>query len=196
MRVKICGITNLEDALDAIAAGASALGFVFYKPSPRYISVEEALAIVNALPPFVQTVGLFVNENEAVINEVCSKAKMQLAQIIDDEEKLDYSQIKPKTIRVLRAKTQEDLVFFKDQYLLVDAFVPSFGGEGKRVALEWFKGKDCSKMILAGGLEASNVHELKGLNFFALDVSSGVEAYKGKKDKDKMRAFIKAAHEL
>jgi phosphoribosylanthranilate isomerase len=196
MRVKICGITNLEDALDAIAAGASALGFVFYKPSPRYISVEEALAIVNTLPPFVQTVGLFVNENEAVINEVCSKAKMQLAQIIDDEEKLDYSQIKPKTIRVLRAKTQEDLVFFKDQYLLVDAFVPSFGGEGKRVALEWFKGKDCSKMILAGGLEASNVHELKGLNFFALDVSSGVEAYKGKKDKDKMRAFIKAAHEL
>lgn len=196
MRVKICGITNLEDALDAIAAGASALGFVFYKPSPRYISVEEALTIVDALPPFVQTVGLFVNENEAVINEVCSKAKMQLAQIIDDEEKLDYSQIKPKTIRVLRAKTQEDLVFLKDQYLLVDAFVPSFGGEGKRVALEWFKGKDCSKMILAGGLEASNVHELKGLNFFALDVSSGVEAYKGKKDKDKMRAFIKAAHEL
>jgi len=196
MRVKICGITNLEDALDAIAAGASALGFVFYKPSPRYISVEEALTIVDALPPFVQTVGLFVNENEAVINEVCSKAKMQLAQIIDDEEKLDYSQIKPKTIRVLRAKTQEDIISFKDQYLLVDAFVPSFGGEGKRVALEWFKGKDCSKMILAGGLEASNVHELKGLNFFALDVSSGVEAYKGKKDKDKMRAFIKAAHEL
>lgn len=196
MRVKICGITNLEDALDAIAAGASALGFVFYKPSPRYISVEEALTIVDALPPFVQTVGLFVNENEAVINEVCSKAKMQLAQIIDDEEKLDYSQIKPKTIRVLRAKTPEDIVSFKDQYLLVDAFVPSFGGEGKRVALEWFKGKDCSKMILAGGLEASNVHELKGLNFFALDVSSGVEAYKGKKDKDKMRAFIKAAHEL
>lgn len=196
MRVKICGITNLEDALDAIAAGASALGFVFYKPSPRYISVEEALAIVDALPPFVQTVGLFVNENEAVINEVCSKAKMQLAQIIDDEEKLDYTQIKPKTIRVLRAKTQEDIISFKDQYLLVDAFVPSFGGEGKRVALEWFKGKDCSKMILAGGLEASNVHELKGLNFFALDVSSGVEAYKGKKDKEKMRAFIKAAHEL
>lgn len=196
MRVKICGITNLEDALDAIAAGASALGFVFYKPSPRYISVEEALTIVDALPPFVQTVGLFVNENEAVINEVCSKAKMQLAQIIDDEEKLDYSQIKPKTIRVLRAKTQEDIISFKDQYLLVDAFVPSFGGEGKRVALEWFKGKDCSKMILAGGLEASNVHELKGLNFFALDVSSGVEAYKRKKDKEKMRAFIKAAHEL
>jgi phosphoribosylanthranilate isomerase len=196
MRVKICGITNLEDALDAIAAGASALGFVFYKPSPRYISVENALEIVNALPPFVQTVGLFVNENEALINDVCGKAKMQLAQIIDDEEKLDYSQIKPKTIRVLRAKTQEDLVFFKEEYLLVDAFVPSFGGEGKRVALEWFKGKDCSKIILAGGLEASNVHELKGLNFFALDVSSGVEAYKGKKDKDKMRAFIKAAHEL
>jgi phosphoribosylanthranilate isomerase len=127
MRVKICGITNLEDALDAIAAGASALGFVFYKPSPRYISVEEALTIVDALPPFVQTVGLFVNENEAVINEVCSKAKMQLAQIIDDEEKLDYSQIKPKTIRVLRAKTQEDLVFLKDEYLLKNYFSGRIG---------------------------------------------------------------------
>jgi len=196
MRVKICGITNLEDALDAIAAGANALGFVFYKPSPRYISVENALEIVNALPPFVQTVGLFVNENEALINDVCGKAKMQLAQIIDDEEKLDYTQIKPKTIRVVRAKSQNDIQSNKNQYVLVDAFVPSFGGEGKRVALEWFEDMDCSKIILAGGLKASNLGELKGFNFFGIDVSSGVEAYQGKKDKQKMIDFIKAAHEL
>lgn len=196
MRVKICGITNLEDALDAIAAGANALGFVFYKPSPRYISVENALEIVNALPPFVQTVGLFVNENEALINDVCGKAKMQLAQIIDDEEKLNYTQIKPKTIRVVRAKSQNDIQSNKNQYVLVDAFVPSFGGEGKRVALEWFEDMDCSKIILAGGLKASNLGELKGFNFFGIDVSSGVEAYQGKKDKQKMIDFIKAAHEL
>jgi len=196
MRVKICGITNLEDALNAIAAGANALGFVFYKSSARYISVEDALEIVNALPPFVQTVGLFVNENEALINDVCCKAKMQLAQIIDDEEKLDYSKIAPKTIRVVRAKSQNDIYANKNQYILVDAFVESFGGEGKRVALEWFEDMDCSKIILAGGLKASNLCELKRFNFFGVDVSSGVEAYPGKKDREKMIDFVKAAHEL
>jgi phosphoribosylanthranilate isomerase len=196
MRVKICGITHLQDALDAIDAGASALGFVFYKPSPRYICAKDAVEIVNALPPFVQTVGLFVNENEAFINETCIKAKMQLAQIIDDEEKLDYSKITPKTIRVVRAKSQEEIHAIGNEYVLVDAFVESFGGEGKRVALEWFKGVDCSKMILAGGLEAHNLKELQGLNFFGVDVSSGVEQSKGKKDKQKMIDFVKAAHEI
>lgn len=196
MRVKICGITHLQDALDAIDAGASALGFVFYKPSPRYISAEDALKIVNALPPFVQTVGLFVNENEAFINETCLKAKMQLAQIIDDEEKLDYSKINPKTIHVVRAKSQEEIIAIGNEYVLVDAFVESFGGEGKRIALEWFKGVDCSKMILAGGLEAQNLKELRGFNFFGVDVSSGVEQSKGKKDKQKMIDFVKAAHEI
>ncbi len=196
MRVKICGITNLEDALDAINAGASALGCVFYKSSPRYVTPQKALEIVEALPTFIQTVGLFVNENETFINEVCFQAKMQLAQIIDDDTLLDYSKINPKTIRVVRAKSQEDLTMVKNEYVLVDAFVESFGGEGQRVALEWFKNMDCSKMILAGGLKAQNLVELRGFNFFGVDVSSGVEAYKGKKDKQKMMDFVKAAHEL
>lgn len=196
MRVKICGITNLEDALDAIAAGASALGFVFYKPSPRYISAQNALEIVNALPPFVQTVGLFVNENEAFINETCVKAKMQLAQIIDDENIIDMALLQTKAIRVVRAQNKETIQSIKDEYVLVDAFVESFGGEGQRVALEWFEGIDCSKMILAGGLKAQNLSELKEFDFFGVDVSSGVEAYKGKKDKQKMIDFIKAAYEL
>ncbi len=196
MRVKICGITNLEDAINAVNAGASALGFVFYKPSPRYIKPESALQIVNSLPPFVQTVGLFVNEDEKFINSVCKEAKMQLAQIIDDEEKLDFNKIKVKTIRVLRAKSKEDIKALKDEYILVDAFVDGFGGEGKRVALEWFEDVNCSKIILAGGLEASNLKELKSYNFFAVDVSSGVEASKGKKDKQKMEEFVKKANEL
>lgn len=196
MRVKICGITNLEDALDAITAGASALGFVFYKPSPRYISAQNALEIVNALPPFVQTVGLFVNESEAFINETCAKAKMQLAQIIDDENIIDMALLQTKAIRVVRAQNKETIQSIKDEYVLVDAFVESFGGEGQRVALEWFEGIDCSKMILAGGLKAQNLSELKGFDFFGVDVSSGVEAYKGKKDKQKMIDFIKAAYEL
>jgi phosphoribosylanthranilate isomerase len=196
MRVKICGITNLQDAQDAIEAGASALGFVFYKPSPRYVEMQQALAIVEALPPFVQTVGLFVNENEAFINEVCSKAKMQLAQIIDDEHQLNFTQLNCKHIQVVRAKSKEDLLAIGNEYVLVDAFVESFGGQGQRVALEWFEGLDCSKMILAGGLKAENLKELKGLNFFGVDVSSGVEASKGKKDKQKMIDFVKAAHEI
>lgn len=196
MRVKICGITNLEDALDAIQAGASALGFVFYKPSPRYVTPKKALEIVDALPPFVQTVGLFVNENETFINEVCSEAKMQLAQIIDDENIIDIASLQTKAIRVIRAQNKETIKAIQDEYVLVDAFVESFGGEGQRVALEWFEGIDCSKMILAGGLKAQNLSELQGLNFFGVDVSSGVEAHKGKKDKQKMIDFVKAAHEL
>lgn len=196
MRVKICGITNVEDALNAIEAGASALGFVFYEKSPRYISAKEACKIVQAIPPFVQTVGLFVNKTEEFINEICQKSNMQLAQIIDDKQTLDYTKIKVKTIKVLRVQNKEDIDAIGDEYVLVDAFVPSFGGEGKRVALEWFKNKDCSKIILAGGLHASNLEELKAFNFYAVDVSSGVEAFKGKKDKQKMIDFVKAAYEF
>jgi phosphoribosylanthranilate isomerase len=196
MRVKICGITNVEDALNAIEAGASALGFVFYEKSPRYISAKEACKIVQAIPPFVQTVGLFVNKTEEFINEICQKSNMQLAQIIDDKQTLDYTKIKVKTIKVLRAQNKEDIDTIGNEYVLVDAFVPSFGGEGKRVALEWFKNKDCSKIILAGGLHASNLEELKAFNFYGVDVSSGVEAFKGKKDKQKMIDFVKAAYEF
>ena len=155
MRVKICGITNLEDALNAINAGASALGFVFYKDSPRYITPLNAKRIVEQLPPFVQAVGLFVNENEDFINEVCIESKMQLAQIIDDEEKLNYELLKVKSIKVVRVKTFEDINRLSDNYYLIDAFVDSFGGVGKRVALEWFENIDCSKFILAGWMPAS-----------------------------------------
>ena len=104
MRVKICGITNLQDALDAINAGASALGFVFYSKSWRYISPADALEIVLKLPPFVQVVGLFVNENEDFINEVCKDSKMQLAQIIDDNEIINYEELEVKYIKVIRIK--------------------------------------------------------------------------------------------
>mgnify|MGYP000013434197 FL=1 len=112
MRVKICGITNLQDAIDAINAGASALGFVFYKNSPRYITPLNAKKIVEQLPPFIQTVGLFVNENENFINDICIESKMQLAQIIDDEEKLNYELLKIKFIKVVRAKIFQDIKVF------------------------------------------------------------------------------------
>ena len=196
MKVKICGITNLEDALDAIDAGANALGFVFYEKSPRYIDPFKAKEIVKKLPPFIQTVGLFVNENSSFINQVCTNAKMQLAQIIDDDHYTDFISLNYKYIKVLRAKCEKDILENSEDYILVDAFVESFGGEGKRVALEWFKHVDCSKIILAGGLNESNLSELKTYNFYAVDVSSGVEQSKGKKDKQKMINFVKAANEI
>jgi len=196
MKVKICGITNLDDALNAINAGADALGFVFYEKSPRYIDPFIAKQIVEKLPPFIQTVGLFVNENSSFINQVCTNAKMQLAQIIDDDGITDFDSLNYKYLKVLRAKSKNDILINSNDFILVDAFVESFGGEGKRVALEWFEKIDCSKIILAGGLNESNLLELKGLNFYGVDVSSGVELSKGKKDKTKMINFVKAANEI
>ena len=196
MRVKICGITNLQDALDAINAGADALGFVFYANSPRYIIPSKAKEIVEKLPPFVQTVGLFVNENENFINEVCSESKMQLAQIIDDNEILNYELLKVKSIKVIRVKSQKDLKNLNKDYYLLDAFVDSFGGEGKRVALEWFENLDCSRFILAGGLTSNNLKEINPYGFYGVDVSSGVEESKGKKSKQKMIDFVKEANEI
>ncbi|MDY3200884.1 MAG: phosphoribosylanthranilate isomerase [Arcobacter sp.] len=197
MRVKICGITNLQDALEAINAGASALGFVFYKKSQRYIEPLKAKEIAEKLPPFVQTVGLFVNETEEFINEVCTDAKMQLAQIIDDFDVLNYEKISPKYIKVIRAKEKKDLLNLNKEYYLVDAFVDSFGGEGKRIALDWFESIDCSKFILAGGLTTENLKEINGFGFYGVDVSSGVESeVKGIKDRQKMIDFVKEANEI
>ena len=197
MRVKICGITNLQDALEAINAGASALGFVFYKKSPRYIEPLKAKEIAEKLPPFVQTVGLFVNENEEFINQVCFDAKMQLAQIIDDFDVLNYEKISFKYIKVIRAKEKKDLLNLNKEYYLVDAFVDSFGGEGKRIALDWFESIDCSKFILAGGLTTKNLKEINGFGFYGVDVSSGVESeVKGIKDRQKMIDFVKEANEI
>ena len=196
MRVKICGITNKQDAHNAIKAGASALGFVFYKPSPRYIEPNVALEIVNSISPFVQSVGLFVNETTDFINKTCKESKMQLAQIIDDENIVDFFKLEVKYLKVLRVKSKEDLNSLKDDYSLVDAFVDEFGGAGKRVALEWFKDINCSKFILAGGLNSQNLKEIDGYGFFAVDVSSAVEKQKGKKDNQKMIDFVKAANEI
>lgn len=196
MRVKICGITNLEDAHSAIEAGADALGFVFYEPSPRYIRPVDARAIVEKLPPFVQTVGLFVNESSKHINDKCKVAKMQLAQIIDDEDNTEFDNLDVKYVEVARINSKEDLQELDGKYVLVDAFVEGFGGAGKRIAIDWFDNLDVSKMIIAGGLNAQNLQELKGYDFFGVDVSSGVEASKGKKDAQKIQEFINAAHEI
>lgn len=198
MRVKICGITNLEDALDAIEAGADALGFVFYEKSPRYIDPREAKKIIDKLPPFVQTVGLFVNVYGAQIDFMCKMSSVDVAQIIQENaNEAFFKSLQTRHIEVVRVGKKEDLLNLDpNKYYLVDAFVEGYGGAGKRIALEWFEGIDCSKLILAGGLNSENLEELRGYNFYSVDVSSGVEASKGKKDKQKMFDFVSKVNEI
>lgn len=192
-KVKICGITNLKDAINAVKFGADALGFVFYDKSPRYITPRDACEIVQQLPPFVHKVGLFVNETASDINSICAQSKMSIAQIHFSASDLLYDSLDIPHIKVIRAKSKEDIQKHKDEYRIVDAFVHDYGGAGKRVESLWFKDIDCSKIILAGGLNAKNIDEVKEYGFYGFDVSSGVERAKGKKDRQKMKDFIQKA---
>ncbi len=196
MKVKICGITNLEDALHAARAGADALGFVFYEPSPRYIDPEVAAEIIRQLPPFVERVGLFVNVTPEVVNTVASQTGISLAQIHFEVDEAFLKVLTIPALPVVRAQEPEDLSTFTDRYRLVDAYVDGYGGEGKRLALEWFAGRDNSRTILAGGLTPGNLASVKGMGFYGVDVSSGVEASKGHKDPDKVERFIRYAQSL
>ena len=190
-KVKICGITNINDATGAIKFGADALGFVFYEKSPRYISPKSAYEIVKKLPPFVEKVGLFVNKTANQINKISKESAMTLAQIHFDAEASLYDSLDLPHIKVIRATCRDDLDRYSDEYRLVDAFVEGFGGAGKRVDISWFDEVDCSRIILAGGLDYHNLDEVKKYNFYGFDVSSGVEKAKGKKDTQKMEAFIR-----
>ncbi len=196
MRVKICGITNLKDALQAIEAGADALGFVFYEKSPRYISVEDAKEIVAVLPPFVERVGLFVEETTEVIDQICLESGMSLAQIHFDVDRDFLQRLQVKSLPVVRAACRQDIEKFSDCYRLVDVFCEGYGGSGKQLNLEWFEGMNCSQIILAGGLTVENINELAPYGFYGVDVSSGTEADKGVKDPLKVKQFIKHAKSL
>ena len=196
MRVKICGLTNYDDAMYACEAGADALGFVFYKKSPRFISFSECAKIIEKLPPFVQKIGLFVEHSADEINRFSKLCKIDIAQIHFDVSSNFLKSLEPKTLPVIRAKSSSDIANFGDTYKLVDAYSQSYGGSGKQLNLEWFKDIDCSKIVIAGGLEPNNLEQLRGFNFWGVDVSSGVEAYKGKKDYSKVKEFIKNAKNI
>ena len=194
MRTKICGITSYEDAMTAIDAGADALGFVFYEKSPRYVSVEQAKNIISKLPPFVEKVALFVNASAEQIDSICSETGATLAQLHFDASDALCHALKTPYIKVIRAKSKEDILQrAESEYTLIDAYCEAYGGAGKRINIEWFEGVECSKIILAGGLDASNVASVKKYGFFAVDVSSGVEKSHGKKDAKKVREFIQNA---
>ena len=193
MRVKICGITSYQDAMSAIDAGADALGFVFYEKSPRNISIEKAKKIIDRLPPFIEKVALFVNVDADTINSTCKQVGATLAQLHFDADAKTYTDLEVPHIKVIRAQSKEDILKYPDEYKLVDAYCEAYGGAGKRINIEWFEGIDNSKVILAGGLDSSNVGTLKPYGFFGVDVSSGVEKSHGIKETSKVKAFIKNA---
>lgn len=196
MKIKICGITNLEDAICACKSGADALGFVLYEKSPRYIKPEDAAKIIAKIPPFVQSIGLFVNNSADEINEIAKISGIDLAQIHFEMSENELLKLQIKHLKVVRATQKSDVLKFEHEYKIIDAFVDSFGGEGKRLNLEWFENVDCSNIIIAGGLDEQNLAELAGFGFYGVDVSSGVEISKGIKSHQKIINFIKAANEI
>lgn len=190
MRTKICGITSYKDAMIAIKAGADALGFVFYEESPRYITPDDAQSIIKKLPPFIEKVALFVNRDAEFINTTCKYTGATLAQIHFEAKQALYDALTIPHIKVIRAQSKEDILRYKDEYRLIDAYSTAYGGTGKRLNIEWFDDMDCSKIILAGGLTPDNVASLSNYGFFGVDVSSGVEASHGVKDIQKVKDFI------
>jgi len=193
MWVKICGITNLEDALCATEAGADALGFVFYPQSPRYITPQNAKAIVEKLPLHVKKIGLFVNVTPEEIGVTCKEAQMDMAQIHFEVDKAFWNALRVPYLRVVRAHEAGEIEQYQGLIRLVDAYVEDFGGAGQKIDLSWFDNRDCENIILAGGLTPENIEQIKPFGFYGVDVSSGVEKAKGVKDHDKVRAFIKKA---
>jgi phosphoribosylanthranilate isomerase len=196
MFIKICGITNLEDAEFAVESGADALGFLLWNGSPRYISPEKVKEITSKIPQQIEKVGLFVNASADEINRTFQESGITLAQLhfeISDDE---VAKLEVPYIHVVRAKNRDDLNRYGDKIKFVDAFVEEYGGAGKRLNLDWFRDRDNSKTIIAGGLNPDNLKELDGFGFYGVDVSSGVEESKGKKSHQKVREFIKNAKKL
>ena len=199
VRSKICGITRVQDALAAVEAGADAIGLVFYAKSPRAVSVEQAAAIVQALPTFVTCVGLFVSMPRDDVQAVLQRVPLDLLQFHGDESPVDCEGYGRPYIKALRVRPGEDLAATMALYagargILLDTFVEGVPG-GTGAAFDWsLVPPDVAKpIILAGGLEASNVAAaIRQVRPYAVDVSGGVEASKGIKDADKIRAFVQA----
>lgn len=201
LKVKICGITNYGDAAAAVDAGADALGFVFVRESPRFIKPPEAAGIIRKLPPFVATVGVFVNEPPNEIERTASAAGLTAVQLHGEEPALACSELKLRVVKAFRVRSLSSLESF-DQYRdVVSAFLldtyseGAYGGTGK--IFDWdiaLEAKRYGRIILAGGLNPDNVADaVRHVRPFAVDVSSGVEASRGKKDHALVKLFIERA---
>ena len=199
VKIKICGITELDDALHAVDCGADALGFVFYERSPRAVTSKKAQTIIAALPPFVTVVGLFVNEDPRTVRLIADFCALDVIQYHGDESPETVRMAPRRSIRALRVRESEaldDIDHYPASGLLLDAWVSgTFGGTGVRC--NWGIAAEIAKkraVILAGGLTPENVAEaIKTVRPYGVDVSSGVEDAPGRKDRKKIAAFIRAA---
>ena len=198
VKVKICGITNLDDAQAAVEYGADALGFVF-APSPRQVTPEAVREIVAKLPPFICKVGVFVNSTKSLLTKTMSICNLDLAQLHGDEGPEYCAALFPKVVKVFKANnmpSRTKLVRYKvAAYMLdIDKGAASNESEQKKLWQLAHRLRDYGPVILAGGLTSENVGEaIKIARPYAVDISSGVEIEPGRKDHDKLRAFLLAA---
>lgn len=199
VKVKICGITNLDDALDAIELGADYLGFNFYPESPRFIHPEACLKLLEEVPTEIPRVGVFVNANPQLVINLATEMTLSLLQFHGDETPEYCRQFGRPTMKAFRPKKPEDLIVIPDyecDYILIDSFVEkAYGGTG--IIGNWELTRTAKKygpVFLSGGLKTDNVEiAISTVKPFAVDVASGVESAPGKKDYHKMEEFIKRA---
>ncbi len=202
VKVKICGITNYEDAAAAMDMGADLLGFNFYPKSPRFIPPEKAVEIINKLPGFIDIAGVFVNASFEHIREIISQCQLDWVQLHGDESPefcKEFLSHNVKTMKALRVKDQTDIekadAFFTDAVLL-DAFHPEkYGGTG--ISFDWnIIGHIGKRVFLAGGINPDNVAAAVELGVYGIDVCSGIEAEPGKKDKRLMKKLFENIRHL
>ncbi|GIX25840.1 MULTISPECIES: phosphoribosylanthranilate isomerase [Caldimonas] len=200
-RIKICGLTREVDVEAAVAAGADAIGLVFYERSPRYVSLERAMALVRELPPFVTPVGLFVNATPEEVRRVCEAIPHLVLQFHGDETPQQCEAAGRAYLRAARMAPGFDLLHFAQRFataqaVLLDAHVEGYGGGGK--VFDWSlipPGVPCP-VVLSGGLNPANVTDgVLQVRPWAVDVSSGVESAKGIKDASAIRRFCEAVRE-
>ncbi|MFC5474854.1 phosphoribosylanthranilate isomerase [Paraherbaspirillum soli] len=211
-RIKICGLTREQDVQAAVTAGADAIGFVFYPNSPRYLAPQQAARLMAAVPPFVTTVGLFVNASPEQVSEVVAQLPLSLLQFHGDENVEQCAaianQVNRPFIRAMRigaATVAADLLECELAYrsgsrlfagLLLDTLVENYGGSGKVFDWSLIPKELAPQVVLSGGLSTHNVTDaVQRVRPFAVDISSGVEQDKGIKDAVKIRAFIDAVRQ-
>jgi len=197
MKIKICGITNPENAEKICQLNINAIGLVFYNKSPRAISISQAKEIIDSIPPFISKVGLFVNSDPSLVDRVLNNVNIDTLQFHGSESPSDCSQFQMPFIKAIRMNKETNLLMQAEEYsdatgLLLDSFEEdSFGGTGKTFDWSLIKDKINLPIILAGGLNKDNVIKaIKMTQPYAIDISSGVESKKGIKDIEKTKEII------
>ena len=197
VKVKICGMTNLKDVKVAVDGGVDAVGFIFYKKSPRSVTMLAVRKIDLELHTFVDSVGVFVNETAEQINKIADHCKLDRVQLHGDESPAFCKKIRRRVIKAIRVKDIQSLKKLSDypvSSFLLDTFSEDqYGGTGK--VFDWnlaYPAKKYGPIILAGGLTPINVHQaIQRIQPYGVDVCSGVESQPGIKDHKKMKAFLK-----